>query len=258
VAFSDRSVGASAWAWDFQDDGRVDSTQRDPRFTYTTPGTYSVRLTVRNDAGADVATEQALIVVGAAGRPGAVHRFVASADASIASLAPRRTGGSAHELAVRQGAAGAPQTSRSYLRFRVRGVRGVPASARLRLYVTASGGDGGSVFRVTNRWTERGLAWSTAPGIALPSLASAGAVAAGTWIELDVTRGVAGDGDVSFALASTGADAVAYASREHPAHRPQLVITTAHGSTARQAALRRAHLASLRAPRPSLLCPLEM
>ncbi|QEC49733.1 DNRLRE domain-containing protein [Baekduia soli] len=256
VAFTDRSVGATSWAWDFQGDGTVDSTQRNPRFTYTRPGTYEVRLTARNDAGADVATLDGRIVVAAAGAAGATRRFAPVADGSISSLRPRATAGAARTLGVRQGVTGAPETLRSYLRFHVAGVRGVPASARLRLYVARASSDGGSVFPVTSRWTERGLSWSTAPGLTLPSLASAGPTAAGTWIDLDVTRGVAGDGDVSFVLSGTAAQAAAYAAREDAAHRPQLVITSARGTTARQARVRRAHLASLLAPRPSLVCPL--
>ena len=256
VAFTDHSVGATSWAWDFDGDGHVDSTARDPRFTYTRAGTFTVRLTARNAAGEDVAVAERLIVVDRPGAARAVRRFPAIADATIISTSPRRTAAAGAQLAVRQGDETAPQTSRSYLRFRVSGLRGVPASAKLRLYVKGAGADGGSVFAVTDRWTESRLAWSTAPGIAVPSLASAGAVAAGTWIELDVTRGVAGNGPVSFALATTTAAAVAYASREDRAHRPELVVTAAKGSTARQAAVRRAHLASLLAPRPMLLCPL--
>jgi hypothetical protein len=110
---------------------------------------------------------------------------------------------------------------------------------------------------VGNRWTERGLAWSGAPGLTTASLASAGATAKGTWVELDVTRGVAGNGRVSFALATTSADAASYAGREDARHRPRLVVTQSRGGSAAQASVRRAHLASLLSPRPGLICPLD-
>ena len=45
----------TAWEWDFQNDGTVDSTEQNPTFTYTTVGTYSVKLTVTN-AGGDSST----------------------------------------------------------------------------------------------------------------------------------------------------------------------------------------------------------
>ena len=53
VQFSDLSVtnapaGISTWAWDFQDDGIVDSTQQNPTFVYGTCGEFDVRLTVQD------------------------------------------------------------------------------------------------------------------------------------------------------------------------------------------------------------------
>lgn len=50
VNFTDQSVstapgGVTAWAWDFDGDSLVDSTLRNPSFTYTNCGTYSVSLT---------------------------------------------------------------------------------------------------------------------------------------------------------------------------------------------------------------------
>lgn len=47
VNFTDLStVDAQAWAWDFDDDGTVDSTENNPTHVYEQPGTYSVRLTI--------------------------------------------------------------------------------------------------------------------------------------------------------------------------------------------------------------------
>src|SRR4029453_4994243 len=37
---------AISFAWDFQSDGTVDSTQADPSFTYTRNGVYNAKLTV--------------------------------------------------------------------------------------------------------------------------------------------------------------------------------------------------------------------
>jgi len=53
VIFTDDSVGASTWEWDFNNDGVVDSTSRNPSYTYSSPGTYSVRLAVTNIFGSD-------------------------------------------------------------------------------------------------------------------------------------------------------------------------------------------------------------
>jgi PKD repeat protein len=54
VQFTDSSENdPTSWAWDFDDDGDVDSIAQSPVFTYATPGTYSVNLTVTNAAGSD-------------------------------------------------------------------------------------------------------------------------------------------------------------------------------------------------------------
>ena len=58
VLFTDTSSGSpTSWAWDFQNDGVVDSTERNPTYVYTTAGTYSIRLTVANSGGSGVATK---------------------------------------------------------------------------------------------------------------------------------------------------------------------------------------------------------
>jgi PKD repeat protein len=52
VTFTDQSSDSpTSWAWDFQNDGTVDSTAKKPTFTYTKEGTYSVKLTVMNASG---------------------------------------------------------------------------------------------------------------------------------------------------------------------------------------------------------------
>ncbi|MGD9116291.1 MAG: PKD domain-containing protein [Dehalococcoidia bacterium] len=55
VDFTDTStspVGSvSGWAWDFDNNGTVDSTEQDPQHTFDTPGTYTVKLVVSNTCG---------------------------------------------------------------------------------------------------------------------------------------------------------------------------------------------------------------
>ena len=54
VQFTDASSGSpTAWEWDFENDGVVDSTEQSPAHTYTTEGTYTVNLTVTNAAGSN-------------------------------------------------------------------------------------------------------------------------------------------------------------------------------------------------------------
>ncbi len=54
VRFTDESTGpVTAYAWDFDNDGSVDSIEKNPVWTYTSAGTYSVRLVVRGPNGTD-------------------------------------------------------------------------------------------------------------------------------------------------------------------------------------------------------------
>ncbi|OPY36823.1 MAG: PKD domain protein [Methanoregulaceae archaeon PtaU1.Bin059] len=54
VQFTDESTNTpTSWAWDFENDGIVDSAEQNPSHVYGTPGTYTVNLTVTNSAGSD-------------------------------------------------------------------------------------------------------------------------------------------------------------------------------------------------------------
>ena len=62
VQFTDTSTGdVTGWSWNFGDGGT--STDRHPQHTYTSPGAYTVSLTVSNAYGSDTETRSALITV---------------------------------------------------------------------------------------------------------------------------------------------------------------------------------------------------
>ncbi|MBK9249098.1 MAG: PKD domain-containing protein [Ignavibacteria bacterium] len=57
VNFTDQSTDApTLWDWDFKNDGTALSTSQNPSYTYTTPGTYSVKLTASNASGTNSLT----------------------------------------------------------------------------------------------------------------------------------------------------------------------------------------------------------
>lgn len=88
VQFTDISVGdPTSWAWDFDNDGTVDSTEQNPLFTYTEGAVYSVKLVASNDAGSDEVTKTDLI--DAVGVP--VADFTATPTSGPASLAVQFT-----------------------------------------------------------------------------------------------------------------------------------------------------------------------
>ena len=94
VQFTDASSGSpTSWAWDFENDGVVDSTEQSPSFTYTAAGTYSINLTVTNDAGSDAEVKTNYITVsdGGSGGDAPVANFTANVTSGNASLAVQFT-----------------------------------------------------------------------------------------------------------------------------------------------------------------------
>ncbi len=66
VDFYDQSTGnIDAWAWDFNNDGVVDSTEHNPSYTYSTAGSYTVALTVTGADGSVTLTRNDYIVADA-------------------------------------------------------------------------------------------------------------------------------------------------------------------------------------------------
>src|SRR5665647_17478 len=59
VKFTDQSTGTGplSYAWDFDNNGIIDSTVQSPVFTYSTAGTYTANLTVSNSAGSNSVTK---------------------------------------------------------------------------------------------------------------------------------------------------------------------------------------------------------
>jgi len=64
VQFTDATTGDPAtWRWDFDNDGEIDDWTQSPSHTYTSPGTYSVKLIVTNYTGENTVTKADYITV---------------------------------------------------------------------------------------------------------------------------------------------------------------------------------------------------
>ena len=64
IAFSDLSTGnPTTWAWDFDNNGSVDSNDENPQWVYSSPGVYTVKLTVSGALGTDVETKTDYITI---------------------------------------------------------------------------------------------------------------------------------------------------------------------------------------------------
>jgi thermitase len=86
VQFTDQSTDApTAWAWDFESDGEVDSTLQDPSHVYDTAGTYTVTLTATNAGGSDEVVMTDYITVTATPVP-PVAAFTADVTSGTAPL----------------------------------------------------------------------------------------------------------------------------------------------------------------------------
>lgn len=67
VQFTDLSTAQNTtitlWRWDFNDDGVMDSTLKNPAWTYETPGSYTVKLTVSGPGVSDTERKEGYILV---------------------------------------------------------------------------------------------------------------------------------------------------------------------------------------------------
>ena len=61
IQFTDLSEDAVSWSWDFDNNGQSESSDKNPVYTYTIPGTYTVNMTVSNANG--TASKLAAIIV---------------------------------------------------------------------------------------------------------------------------------------------------------------------------------------------------
>jgi PKD repeat protein len=227
VQFTDSSSGSpTSWAWDFDNNGTVDSTQPNPSYTYSSAGTYTVKLTVANAGGSDDEVKTNYITVSAGGG-GSTFTFAPVADTYVAQASPTNTYGSAPDMRI---AAGSTTTRQAFIRFTVSGLPAgaTIASAKLRLVVVDASSSGGIVNSISDTTWAETITWNTKPAIDGPQRASVGAVAAGQVVEIDLTPAITGNGSYSFAITSAVSDSVWYATKENStaANRPQLVITT--------------------------------
>ena len=89
VQFTDASTGdVTGWAWDFTNDGTIDSTAQDPVYIYQSPGTYSVNLTVTGPGGTDSKVSEEYISVSPS-QP--VANFAANSTSGYAPLSVQFT-----------------------------------------------------------------------------------------------------------------------------------------------------------------------
>ncbi|MEU1837664.1 CBM96 family carbohydrate-binding protein [Micromonospora chersina] len=144
---------------------------------------------------------------------------VAVADSYVKASSPTSNYGSTPVVRVD----GDPATN-AYLKFTVSGPSGAVLRARLRIWVAAASSSGFVVRPVADSsWSEGAVNWNNAPAIGSGSVAASGRTTSGTWVTVDVTPLVDGNGTVTVGLTSSGASSSSYGSRES-ATPPQLLV----------------------------------
>ena len=113
----------------------------------------------------------------------------------------------------------------SYLRFDVLGLGGKAITrARLLVYMESKTNQGIDLWRVANNgWNETTMNYNNAPALGSVLASSGPAGSPGSWVELDVTSYLNGEGSYSFGITSPSSTAIKFSSREG-VFAPQLIL----------------------------------
>lgn len=157
----------------------------------------------------------------------AVYSFRTTADTTVDASLPTTPLGTRRQLV----ADGSPKRA-IYLRFDVKGLTQPVLRARLRVHVqdsTDATGPGAGVTNAvrSNAWSEATTTWRRRPAIGARVSRVAGPARRNTWVELDVSAAVKGNGTITLAITQNNPDGVFFDSRESgPALAPRLILAT--------------------------------
>ena len=143
-------------------------------------------------------------------------------DSYVATTTPGANFGSAADLRADT----SPDT-RSYLKFNVSGLTQPVTKAILRLSAITSHSTGITVNDVNDdSWQQATLTYANAPAVSPTIAASSGPLTAGSYVDIDVTSLISGNGTHSLALLPKNSTALRISSKESFAP-PLLVVSTA-------------------------------
>ncbi|MFQ5641183.1 MAG: DNRLRE domain-containing protein, partial [bacterium] len=183
-------------------------------------GSHTLLLTVTDNMG-DTAVDVVEVNVNP-GSSGDDVAFTPTDDAYVRSKKPTKKYGHSDLLQVRR----TSKKSYTFLKFNVTGLSGIVQSAKIRLKVTDSSNDGGTIYTVSNAWDEGSIIWNNAPSIGGSPLSSVGSVSNGDIVEFDVSSAISGNGVYSFGIKSASKNKAEYSSKEGVT-APELVIALA-------------------------------
>lgn len=154
----------------------------------------------------------------------ATVNVVASADAYVAADVPDANFGSSTTLQ-----ADASPVNIIYLKFDVTNFTTPPDKVTLQVFTRSTGTTPLRLAVEPSSWTESGITYNNRPALGT-LVAQSGALAAGTWISIDVTPYVQSNGTYSFAL-TTGSTAVRLFDSREAANAPHLEVTASAPSS---------------------------
>ena len=158
---------------------------------------------------------------------GGTYSFGPTADSYVSQASPSSAYGGASSFSIVGGSSTAKQ---AFICFTVSGLPAgaVTGSAVLRLVVTNDSTAGGIFNSISNTGWNESITWNTRPVVDGPQIATVGAVALNTTVEVDLTGVITGNGAYCFAISHPNANTntLGYASRETStlANRPQLIV----------------------------------
>ena len=118
------------------------------------------------------------------------------------------------------------------LQFSVQGLAGFPVqNAYLMLYANSNSNVGINLLSVTdNTWEENTVTYNTAPAFG-SLLASSGNFHSGTWVVIDVSSYITGEGTYSFGITTPGNSTLSFASKESGVNSAMLEVDLAGADT---------------------------
>ncbi len=153
-------------------------------------------------------------------------RFTPTEDTWVSDSGPIRNAGQAGKLEV-----DANPHKLAYLRFEVEGLTSPVTSAHVRLFVLDRSASGGSIATIGDEeWSSESMTYDSRPTSVGALLDHRDRVDAGNWYEFDVTPAVAGNGTLSFVIATDNNDGVDFASLESNTP-PELIVRVSTGTS---------------------------
>ena len=145
--------------------------------------------------------------------------FLPVADTYVNASSPTSNYGKVNALRV-----DASPIVRTYLRFSVTGLGGKTISrARVKIYANTSATQGiRAVAIANNTWSESATNYNNAP--ALGGQLALSPAGTNTWITLDITPYITGEGSFNLGIITDSSTAISLASREAGANAPQLIL----------------------------------